>query len=168
MALMRYIITIILFLSISHATFSQIDSGHNDVGVKVGVGFLGDVILEFNYQIEYDFMRNVELDLFTYFQARWIGYGGAVLHKWRFPIKQKWTWYAGAGLAVGSWHRSLDSHVFRNEGAFLAIPIDFGIEYNLMDSPWRFGIDLRYNIPLINQPGEDVYPMFTFSTRYLF
>lgn len=165
----RIIIAVICFICFANSVNAQVGYGYKAVGLRLGGG-INDRLIEISFQLEYDFMRHIEADMFAMFQKPWFGYGLAALHQWRFPIKDKWSWYVGVGGALGSWRNSVGGHEieWQKKGAFFAIPLDGGIEYDMMHFPWRFGLDLRYNIPLINQPGEDVLPMLTLSVRYLF
>lgn len=92
------------------------------------------------------------------------------LYQWVWNIDGGFNWYAGVGGGVGSVN---DKRHFRddydyNDGAFLFVAGDIGIEYNF-DIPLMVSLDLRPEIGFNDYDViDDFSPDFAIGVRYQF
>ncbi|WP_417887497.1 hypothetical protein [Zunongwangia sp.] len=87
------------------------------------------------------------------------------LYQWVWNIENGFNWYAGAGAGFGSLS---DDNPLRNDGAYLLLAGNVGIEYNF-DIPLVLSLDLRPEIGFNDyQTLDDISPDFAIGLRYQF
>ncbi|MDT0650724.1 hypothetical protein [Autumnicola edwardsiae] len=88
------------------------------------------------------------------------------LYQWLWNLEDGFNWYAGAGAGVGNVNDKRDGEY--NDGAFLLVAGNLGIEYNF-DIPLLLSLDIR---PEIGFNDYDVVDSFTpdiaLGVRYQF
>lgn len=140
---------------------------NNAIGLRLG-GADG-VGAEISYQRALGLNNNrLELDLGWRNDSRFDAYKLTALYQWVWNLEGGFNWYVGAGGGVGS----IDDkrHIDRrgNDGAFIYLAGDIGIEYNF-DIPLLLSLDLRpefgfndYNVT------NDFSPDIALGIRYQF
>ncbi len=90
------------------------------------------------------------------------------LYQWVWHLDGNFNWYAGVGGGIGSISDSRKKDHRHDDGVFVNVAGDIGIEYNF-DIPLQLALDFRPEIALVNY---DVYnsfgPDFALSIRYRF
>lgn len=96
------------------------------------------------------------------------------LYQWVWKIENRFNWYAGVGGGVGTWdHNHNDNngnhdHDDYEDGTFLVIAGDIGIEYNF-DIPLLISLDFRPELYFGNNYRNDNYGSdIGLSLRYQF
>jgi hypothetical protein len=88
------------------------------------------------------------------------------LYQWVWNIEGGFNWFVGAGSKIGSWSWADDFTGDDDDGVFMTIAGDIGVEY-----AWPFGLqvalDLRPELGLINASGNREFDL-ALSLRYQF
>lgn len=89
------------------------------------------------------------------------------LHQWVWTIEKRFQWYAGLGAGLGTWTNNDKNHNY-DDGAFLLMAGDIGIEYNF-DIPLLLSLDFRPEVYFGNNYRNDNYGSdIALSIRYQF
>lgn len=89
------------------------------------------------------------------------------LYQWVWNIDGGFNWYAGAGAGVGNLDDNRHGDPY-NDGAFLLVAGDIGIEYNF-DIPLMLSLDLRPEIGFNDYAAiNDLSPDLALGIRYQF
>ena len=139
----------------------------NALGLRLGGG--DGIGPEISYQRALGGNNRLELDLGWRTHDRYDAFKLSGLYQWVWNIDGGFNWYAGLGGGVGSvgvndeWRDR-----YPNDGAFLFVAGDIGIEYNF-DIPLLLSLDFRpeigfndYNIT------NDLSPDIALGIRYQF
>lgn len=90
------------------------------------------------------------------------------LYQWVWQIENRFNWYVGVGGGAGSWDNNDKDHQDYEDGAFLLLAGDIGIEYNF-DIPLLISLDFRPEIYFGNNYRNDNYGSdIGLSLRYQF
>lgn len=110
----------------------------NAIGFRLGSndGFGG----ELSYQRKISSDNRLEFDLGFRNSNDYNAFKLAGLYQWTWAIDNGFNWYAGVGGGAGSW--SFDNKYSKNNGTFLFVAGDVGIEYDF-DIPLQISLDLR-------------------------
>lgn len=122
---------------------------------------------EISYQYALESSNRLEFDLGLRNNSEFSAFKITALYQWVWHIDQGFNWYAGVGPGLGS-VRDKREHK-HNDGVFINIAGDIGIEYNFDNIPLQLSLDFRPEFAFINY---DVYssfgPDFAIGIRYLF
>lgn len=89
----------------------------------------------------------------------------AGLYQWVWNIEGGFNWYAGAGAGFANLE---DDRDYLDDGAYLFLTGDIGIEYNF-DIPLVISLDLRPEIGFNDYDAiDDITPDFAVGIRYQF
>ncbi|MDX1762196.1 MAG: hypothetical protein R3218_08590 [Christiangramia sp.] len=140
----------------------------NALGLRLGGG--DGIGPEISYQRALGGQNNrLELDLGWRNHSRYDAFKLTGLYQWVWNIDGGFNWYAGLGGGVGS----VDVHEdwrerYPNDGAFLFVAGDIGIEYNF-DIPLLLSLDFRPEIGFNDyNVTNDLSPDIALGIRYQF
>ncbi len=157
-----FLFTFILFL-FAYVTQAQ-NFSKNALGLRLGDndGFGGEI----SYQRGLSSENRLELDLGWRNDNDWDAYKLTGLYQWVWNIEGGFNWYAGAGGGIGSW--SYDKGPVNDNGTFLFIAGDIGIEYHF-DIPLMLSLDFRPEIYFGDGYRNDNFgPDIALGIRYKF
>lgn len=113
----------------------------NAIGLRFGGG--DGLGAEVSYQRALGTNNNrLELDLGWRNDSNFDAFKLAALYQWVWNIEGGFNWYAGAGGGVGSVTDNRHRDFRENDGTFLFLAGDIGIEYNF-DIPLLISLDFR-------------------------
>lgn len=112
----------------------------NAIGLRFGGG--DGLGAEVSYQRALGSNNRLELDLGWRNDSNFDAYKLAALYQWVWNIDGGFNWYAGAGGGVGSVTDNRSAARRGNDGTFLFLAGDIGIEYNF-DFPLLLSLDFR-------------------------
>jgi hypothetical protein len=140
----------------------------NALGLRLGDndGFGG----ELSYQRLLGDNNRLELDLGWRNSRNYDAFKLAALYQWVWNIEGGFNWYAGLGGGLGSW--SYDGPGggpdFDDNGTFLFVAGDLGIEYNF-DIPLQLSLDFRPEFYFADDYyGDDFGPDIALGIRFKF
>lgn len=111
--------------------------------------------------------NRLEFDLGWRNDSHYDAYKLVGLYQWVWNIESGFNWYAGAGAGVGSVSDDRDSRYY-NDGAFLLVAGDIGVEYNF-EIPLVISLDLRPEIGFNDYEAiHDFAPDIAVGVRYQF
>jgi opacity protein-like surface antigen len=158
----RIIIILIAVVGIGLTTNAQVAS--NALGLRFGGGDgIGTAI---SYQHGLNDKNRLEFDLGLKSHNDYSAWALTGLYQWVWNIEGGFNWFAGAGSKIGSWSWDDDFTGDDDDGVFMTIAGDIGVEY-----AWPFGLqvalDLRPELGLINASGNREFDL-ALSLRYQF
>ena len=160
----KVILSAFMLFGIAFSSHAQ-DISKNAIGLRLGDndGFGTEI----SYQRGLSTNNRLELDLGWRNSNDVDAIKLAGLYQWVWNIDKGLNWYAGAGGGLGSWSYSNDGQ--KDNGTFLFIAGDLGIEYNF-DFPLQLSLDIRPEIYLIsNDYRENNFgPDLALGVRYKF
>jgi hypothetical protein len=160
----KIIITLSVIIGMTLTAQSQKVS-KNALGLRLGSndGFGA----ELSYQRKLASNNRLELDLGFRNSNDVDAFKLAALYQWVWNIEGGFNWYAGVGGGVGSW--SIDNKNFKDNGTFVFVAGDLGIEYNF-DAPVQIALDIRPELYFNSESyrSNNFGPDIAFSTRYRF
>ncbi|WP_158975294.1 hypothetical protein [Cellulophaga sp. L1A9] len=150
------VFAIILLASISAQAQSI---SKNALGLRLGDndGFGGEIsyqrYLKENNRLEFDlgWRDSNNVDAF-----KLVG-----LYQWVMPIEGNFNWFVGAGAGIGSFDAG------ENDGTFVLIAGDIGIEYNF-DFPLILSLDMRPELGFNDNYSDDLDLDIALGIRYQF
>jgi opacity protein-like surface antigen len=146
----------------SSTAFSQVNP--HALGIRFGGG--NSFGTEISYQHGLSDINRLEVGLGLKTHSDWSGFNLAGAYQWVWNIEGGFNWYAGPGAQLGSW--SYKSGVEgSNDGFYIGILGQIGIEYNFSEVPIQIGIDTRPVIGLINS-SDDFDIDLSLGIRYVF
>ncbi|MBN2742844.1 hypothetical protein LX69_01917 [Breznakibacter xylanolyticus] len=157
---------ILLFaLMIGFAAEAQINP--HALGLRLGGGDAGGS--EISYQHGLSRKTRFEADLGWRNSKYYDAFCLTGVHQWVFPIESGFQWFVGVGGQFGSW--SWDDKYYNgndDDGMWIAIAGQIGIEYQFSEVPLQIGIDARPNIGVVNSNSELGNWDVALSIRYCF
>ncbi len=158
-----------VFMLIGLALTAQAQDGRrNALGLRLGDndGFGG----ELSYQRLLGSSNRLELDLGWRNSHDYDAFKLAALYQWVWNIEGGFNWYAGVGGGLGSW--SYDgphgAPGFDDDGTFVFVAGDLGIEYNF-DIPLQLSLDFRPEFYFADDYyGDDFGPDIALGIRFKF
>lgn len=161
------IIALVVFIVSLTAQAQEISK--NALGVRLGsndgFGF------EISYQRGLSDNNRLELDLGLRNTDNDDAFKLVGLYQWVWQIENRFNWYAGVGGGAGSWenkYKDNDNNNDYDDGIFLVIAGDIGIEYNF-DIPLLISLDFRPELYFGNNYRNDNYGSdIGLSLRYQF
>lgn len=164
---MKKVFFLAVFVIGSVFTTQAQDIADNAIGLRFGGG--DGLGAEVSYQRALGNNNNrLELDLGWRNDSNFDAYKIVGLYQWVWNIEAGFNWYAGVGGGIGSVEDK--RHIDRrgNDGTFLFVAGDIGIEYNF-DIPLLISLDFRPEIgfndyDVINEFSPDI----ALGVRYQF
>ncbi len=135
----------------------------NDHALGVRFGYGGGISYQHGLNKVNRLEANLALGLGSYYS--YFKLSGA--YHWVFDIGTGFNLYAGPAATVGS--VNFESNYFGNdeEGLFIAIGGQLGLDYNFQEFPLQISIDIMPQFPILN-PFEDVYFDPAIGVRWVF
>lgn len=122
---------------------------------------------EFSYQMGLSNVNRLELDLGLMSHSHYSGFSFAGAYHWIWNIEGGFNWYVGPAASIGSWSYKSKYDYLEDDGFFLGVGAQGGVEYNFDEIPLQISVDSRPQIGIGN-----VYDAFNFgvafSARYTF
>lgn len=141
------------------------DLSKNAIGLRLGDndGFGAEI----SYQRSLKSNNRLELDLGWRNSNEVDAIKLVGLYQWVWNIDKGLNWYAGAGGGLGNWSYSTDGQ--KDNGTFLFIAGDLGIEYNF-DFPLQLSLDIRPEIYINSEDYREnnFGPDLALGIRYKF
>lgn len=164
---MKKVFFLAVFVIGSVFTTQAQDIADNAIGLRFGGG--DGLGAEVSYQRALGTNNNrLELDLGWRNDSNFDAFKLTALYQWVWNIEAGFNWYVGAGGGIGSVEDK--RHIDRrgNDGTFLFVAGDIGIEYNF-DIPLLVSLDFRPEIgfndyDVINEFSPDI----ALGVRYQF
>uniref|UniRef100_UPI00404A0735 hypothetical protein n=1 Tax=Flavobacterium sp. TaxID=239 RepID=UPI00404A0735 len=137
---------VILSICFSFALLSMHaqEISENAIGFRLGdnKGFGGEI----NYQRSLGDNNRLEFGLGWRSSDEVDAFKLVGLYEWIWNIDGGFNWYAGAGGGIGSWSVEKNNEFDGDDGIFLALAGNIGIEYNFPGVPILLSLDLRPEI----------------------
>lgn len=134
----KLILSAIMLFSLAYSSQAQ-DISKNALGLRLGDndGFGGEI----SYQRGLSKNNRLELDLGWRNSKHVDAFKLTGVYQWVWNIDDGFNWYAGVGAGVGSW--STDHNNYQDNGSFVFIAGDVGIEYGFDEVPILLSLDFR-------------------------
>lgn len=154
------VLFITTMISVNAQTISE-----NAIGVRLGDsdGFGGEI----SYQKALGDNNRLELDLGFRNHNHYNAFKLSGLHQWVWNINGGFNWYAGVGAGVGSWSWNDGEGNDIDDGLFVNLVGDLGIEYNF-DFPLLISLDARPEWGVLGDYGNDADFDIALGLRYQF
>ncbi len=131
-----------MLLGLALSTQAQ-DISKNALGLRLGDndGFGGEI----SYQRGLSKNNRLELDLGFRNSKNVDALKLAGIYQWVWNIEGGLNWYAGIGGGLGSWSYDYNqgNQKFEDNGVFIFVAGDLGIEYNFKEVPIQLSLDIR-------------------------
>ena len=138
----------------------------NALGLRFGVG--NGAGAEVSYQRALGENNRLELDLGWRNDSNFSAFKLVGLYQWVWNIEGDFNWYAGAGGGVGSIEDKRELDRRGNDGTFLFLAGNVGIEYNF-DIPLLLSLDFRPEFGFTDYDVVDAFsPDVALGIRYQF
>lgn len=147
-------------VSVNAQTISE-----NAIGLRLGDsnGLGGEI----SYQRSLGDNNRLEFDLGYRDHKNFNAFKLTGLYQWVWNIDGGFNWFAGVGAGVGSWSIGDDYSGGGDEGLFLNLAGDVGIEYNF-DFPLLVSLDVRPEFGIMGDYGDDADFDIALGVRYQF
>ncbi|HEY6142370.1 MAG TPA: hypothetical protein VIV55_02930 [Flavobacterium sp.] len=150
----KLILSTILLIGLSFAAEAQ-NISKNALGLRIGGnnGFGGEI----SYQRAFSKKNRLEVDLGWRNNDDVDAVKMTGLYQWVWNIEGGFNWYAGVGGGLSIWDNNHynngnnDYNDYNEDGIYLFVAGDIGIEYDFKDAPIQISLDLRPEI------GFDTY-----------
>lgn len=158
----KILITAIAILSMVSYSNAQ-DISKHAIGLRLGDsdGLGGEI----SYQHALGDNNRLEFDLGFRNHNHFDAFKLSGLYQWVWNITEGFNWYAGIGAGVGSWSWNDNNGI--DDGLFLNLDGDVGIEYNF-DFPLLLSLDVRPEFGIIGNYGDDADFDIALGVRYQF
>lgn len=162
---MKNLVLVVAFVLVAIVSINAQDISKHAIGVRLGDsdGFGGEI----SYQHALSDNNRVELDLGFRNHKHFDAFKLSGLYQWVWNIDGGFNWYAGVGAGIGSWSIGNDYPGDGDEGIFLNLDGDIGIEYNF-DFPLLVSLDVRPEIGIVGDYGDDADFDIALGVRYQF
>jgi len=160
----KFVLASVLILIVSFSIGAQELSNHA-IGIRFGDndGFGGEI----SYQRKLSEVNRFEVDLGYRDHKDYNAFKLSGVYQWVWNIDQGFNWYAGFGAGLGSWNYANSFVGNEDEGLFINVDGNIGIEYNF-DIPLLISLDFRPEIGVIGDYGNDTSLDLALSIRYQF
>ena len=154
---MKKILMLLLFIGASTVSAQRISK--NAIGLRIGDndGFGGEI----SYQRHIGADNRLEFDLGWRNSSDVDAFKLVGLYQWVKPLDGNFNWYIGAGAGIGSFDAG------ENDGTFLVLAGDIGIEYNF-DIPLLISLDMRPELGFNDNYSDDLDLDIALGIRYQF
>ena len=139
----------------------------NALGLRFGDnhGFGGEI----SYQRGLSSNNRLEVDLGWRNSNRTNAYKIVGVYQWVWHIEGGFNWYAGAGGGVGSWSFRDKNLDVKENGTFLLLAGQIGIEYGFREIPLLLSLDFRPELYFGDGwRGDDFGPDIALGIRFKF
>lgn len=138
----KVILSAMMLIGLAFTAQAQ-DISKNALGLRLGDndGFGGEI----SYQRGLSKNNRLELDLGFRNSNNVDAFKLTGIYQWVWNIDGGFNWYAGAGGGLGSWSYdySANGNKFKDNGTFVFVAGDLGIEYNFNEVPIQLSLDIR-------------------------
>ena len=138
----KVILSVFMLLGLALSTQAQ-DISKNALGLRLGDndGFGGEI----SYQRGLSKNNRLELDLGFRNSKNVDALKLAGIYQWVWNIDGGFNWYAGIGGGLGSWSYDYNqgNQKYEDNGVFIFVAGDLGIEYNFKEVPIQLSLDIR-------------------------
>ena len=154
---MKNILMLLFFIGASTVSAQRISK--NAIGLRIGDndGFGGEI----SYQRHLGADNRLEFDLGWRNSNEVDAFKLVGLYQWVKPLDGNFNWYIGAGAGIGSFDAG------ENDGTFLVLAGDIGIEYNF-DIPLLISLDMRPELGFNDNYSDDLDLDIALGIRYQF
>ncbi|TAJ14406.1 hypothetical protein DMA11_05170 [Marinilabiliaceae bacterium JC017] len=142
----------LMVLTFSFGIFAQINP--HSIGLRLGGGNAFGT--EISYQRGLSDQNRLEVDLGIKTHKKYSGFNLAGIYQWIWPIEAGFNWYAGPGAQLGSWSWK-SGYNGDDDGFYIGISGQIGIEYNFTEIPIQISLDTRPGIGLINSHDDFIF-----------
>jgi hypothetical protein len=162
---MKKIILLSTLLFGTICTFNAQEISNHAIGIRFGDndGFGGEI----TYQRKLADDRRLELDVGYRDNKNFDAFKLTGVYQWIWHIDEGFNWYAGFGAGIGSWSYNDGVVSDNNDGLFVNVDGNIGIEYNF-EAPILISLDFRPEIGIIGNYGKDTDLDLALSIRYQF
>lgn len=161
---MRKLGFLVLVLLIS--TFAEAQINKHALGLRLGGGDAGGT--EVSYQHGLSSNTRLEADLGWRNENYYDAFCFTGIHQWVFPIESGFQWYVGVGGQIGSWSWDKKYETNDDDGMWVSIAGQIGIEYQFQQVPIQLAIDGRPTIGIVNSNSDLGFWDLALSVRYCF
>jgi hypothetical protein len=154
-----------LTFSISQA---QENISNNTIGLRLGNNHgLG---AEISYQKKLSLKNRLELDFGWTNDNNTAALKISGIYQWYWKLEKELDWYAGFGGGLGTWNTddNYNTGYGSDNGVFVVLNGDIGIEYNFMEIPIQIAIDGRPEFIFNNYEKNDFGINVGLAVRYRF
>ena len=141
---------------------------NNTIGLRFGNnhGFG----LEISYQKKLSLLNRLELDFGWTNDNNTDALKISSVYQWYWKIEKELDWFAGCGGGLGSWNTNdnYNNGYGRDNGIFVVLNGDIGIEYNFKEIPIQLAIDARPELIFNNYKKNDFGFNIGLAIRYKF
>jgi len=164
---MKKLILIAIFAFGATTAIQAQTISENALGLRFGGG--NGYGAEVSYQRALGENNRLELDLgWRNDRSRYDSFKIAGLYQWVWNIEGGFNWYAGLGGGVGSVKDNRKDDLRRDDGTFVFLAGDIGIEYNF-DFPLLISLDFRPEFGFSDYDVIDNFsPDVAIGVRYQF
>ena len=154
---MKKLLMLLLLIGASSVSAQRISK--NAIGLRIGDndGFGGEI----SYQRHLGADNRLEFDLGWRNSNDVDAFKLVGLYQWVKPLDGNFNWYIGAGAGIGSFDAG------ENDGTFLVLAGDIGIEYNF-DIPLLISLDMRPELGFNDNYSDDLDLDIALGIRYQF
>lgn len=134
----KIVLSLLMIIGLSFTINAQDISDHA-IGLRLGSndGFGAEV----SYQKKLSDDNRLEFDLGWRNSNKVNAFKLAGIYQWVWNIDGAFNWYAGVGGGLGSY--SFDNSVEKENGTFVFVAGNVGIEYNFEEAPIQLSLDFR-------------------------
>lgn len=163
----KIILTAVMLMGLAFAAEAQ-NFSKNALGLRLGDGdgFGGEISyqrgLSSKTRLEFDFGWKDHNDVDA------IKLTG--IHQWVWNIDGGFNWFAGVGGGISIWDNNHYHHGnnYDENGVFVFVAGDIGIEYDFKDAPIQLSLDLRPEIGFNNYGDDNSLIDIGLGIRYRF
>ncbi|WP_395043307.1 hypothetical protein [Flavobacterium sp.] len=165
----KLILSAFMLIGLAFSTQAQ-DISKNALGLRLGDndGFGGEI----SYQRRLSGNNRLELDLGFRNSRNVDAFKLTGVYQWVWNIDGGFNWYAGIGGGLGSWSYDYNNgnQNFRDNGTFVFVAGDLGIEYNFKEVPIQLALDIRPELYFNsdNYREDNFGPDLALAIRYRF
>ena len=147
----KNIVTAVLLIGLGFTSQAQ-EISKNAIGLRLGDnnGFGAEI----SYQRSLSENNRLEANLGWRDNRAVSAFKLTGVYQWVWEIDNSFNWYAGAGAGLGSWSTTVDN------GSFVYVAGNLGIEYNLKELPLLLSLDFRPEFGgkgyFVNNYGSDI------------
>ena len=154
---MKKLLMLLLLIGASSVSAQRISK--NAIGLRIGDndGFGGEI----SYQRHLGADNRLEFDLGWRNSNDVDAFKLVGLYQWVKPLDGNFNWFIGAGAGIGSFDAG------ENDGTFLVLAGDIGIEYNF-DIPLLISLDMRPELGFNDNYSDDLDLDIALGIRYQF
>lgn len=155
-------------MGLAFSSQAQDNISKNTIGLRVGNNYgLG---IEISYQKKLSAKNRLELDFGWKNDNNTDAIKISGIYQWYWKIEKELDWFAGFGSGLGTWNTNdnYNNGYAGDNGLFVVINGDIGIEYNFKEIPIQIAIDGRPEFIFNNYDKNDFGFNIGLAARYKF